>query len=95
MPEPLACSKPIKHCWIGVERGLVHTLTSSALCSNDSAALQALCAYANCTIVEGTNPPVAECCQVSTTTLQRDAYSVGTATTILDKNLQSITENVS
>lgn len=56
---------------------------------------QALCAYANCTIVEGTNPPVAECgCQVSRTTLKSDAYSCGTATTVLDKNLQSAMEQV-
>ncbi|WIA23202.1 hypothetical protein OEZ86_010092 [Tetradesmus obliquus] len=53
----------------------------------------ALCAYANCTIVEGTNPPVAECgCQVSRATLKSDAYSCGTATTVLDKNLQSAME---
>jgi hypothetical protein len=75
--------------------GSTETNMSTAL-PLDPATLQALCAYANCTIVEGTNPPVAECgCQVSSTTLQPNAYSVGTATTILDKNLQSITENVS
>uniref|UniRef100_A0A383WPC6 Pherophorin domain-containing protein n=1 Tax=Tetradesmus obliquus TaxID=3088 RepID=A0A383WPC6_TETOB len=52
----------------------------------------ALCAYANCTIVEGTNPPVAECgCQVSSATLGRGALSIGTTPTILDKNLQTAT----
>lgn len=55
----------------------------------------ALCAYANCSIVHGSNPPVAECgCWVADDTLGKKAVSVGTTPTVLDQNLMNQNEKV-
>ena len=55
----------------------------------------ALCAYANCSIVHGSKPLVAECgCWTSNDTLNKRAISVGTTPTVLDKDLMDANEKV-